>query len=92
MPDWSGNMTLDELRATTWWALWVAETGGYEPDDDAIKVALMPGLEVQIVKDSGDWYVLADPPDDPDGYSMACVPTRKEAVALSREMGWRVKR
>lgn len=86
-------MTIDELRSTRWWALWVAETGGIEPDDDAIKVALTLGLPVWVDRYDGDWYVETVNKDQSGNhYSMACVPTRKEAVALCREMGWRVKR
>lgn len=85
-------MTLDELRSTRWWALWVAETGGQEPDYEPISVALTPRLQVEIIKDSGDWYLMADSSDGECRYSMACVPTRKEAVAICREMGWKVTR
>lgn len=84
---WCGHMTRDELKRTRWWALWVEVTGQEPDDEEAIPYALTPGLRVRIERDE-TWEIWAV--FDEFVYLMACVPTLKEAVALCREMGWKI--
>ena len=89
-------MTLDELKRTSWWTMWVVRTG-YEPDKESIRIALSPDLAVDV-RNCGEWWSIIAHPEGirnvsgQKTYSMARVSTRKAAIALCREMGWKVKR
>ncbi|HPU86605.1 MAG TPA: hypothetical protein PLE60_14855 [Candidatus Latescibacteria bacterium] len=89
------EITLDELKRTRWWALWVAETGGSEPYKEAIDLALSTTQVFYIEKSDclGEplWFICDRPMEAEDGaFAMSAFPTRKEAVALCREMGWKI--
>lgn len=86
-------MTLDELKRSRWWALWVAETGR-EPDKQAIDLALSATQVFHVEKSDclGEplWFICDRPIDDNDAFAMSAFTTRKEAVSLCREMGWKI--
>jgi len=89
-------MTRKELRKTAWakrFKKGVAESYVY---DEAIRLAMKPGLEVLVYKSTAletpVWAISVQEtnsrPDD--NFWMDAFKLKKDALALCKEMGWRV--
>lgn len=80
-------MTREEIEKTKW----AKEFKKNYPDKywDAICHAMRRRLLVGVVRESSEWniYVESD-----FGFQMGTRKTKKAALALCREMGWKVKR
>ena len=86
-PSW--EMTLDELEASPWAREFKAASPGFY--SQALDYAQRPQLRVHVhqTDETGElqWAIAVDEDQE---FWMDAKPTKKDAVALCRHMGWRV--
>lgn len=88
----SSIMDCDALKRTPWAHKFRADSPVSYPE--AIRFALDPSLRVEVehTNETGEWqWAILAASHDPD-FWMAAFPTKKAALELCQEMGWRLLR